>query len=146
MYLLETNIWLELLLNQEKADEVKGFLNHIKDSDIYISSFSFYSICIFLSRMNKFDTLISFVNDLSENNIEIINTNLLDIQSILEIEKSYNLDFDDALQYYLASSNKITLIGYDKDFEKTPLGRITPDVIMKNDKSYSIQLLCLWFG
>ncbi len=133
MYLLDTNIWLELLLNQEKAKEVEQFLDFIKDSDIYISSFSLYSICIYLCRIDKFDTLKSFVNDLSENNVEIINTNLLEIHSIIEIEKSYNLDFDDALQYYVSTSNKLTLISYDKDFEKTPLGRVTPDIIMQID-------------
>ncbi len=133
MYLLDTNIWLELLLNQEKAKEVERFLDFIKDSEIFISSFSLYSISIYLCRINKFDTLKSFVDDLSENNVEVINTNLLEIHSIIEIEKSYNLDFDDALQYYVSTSNKLTLISYDKDFEKTPLGRITPDIIMQID-------------
>ena len=33
MYLLDTNIWLELLLNQEKAKEVEQFLDFIKDSE-----------------------------------------------------------------------------------------------------------------
>lgn len=131
MYLLDTNIWLELLLNREKAKNVIRFLDFVKDSDIYVSSFSMYSICIFLSNINKFDTLIRFVNDLSENNIEIINTNLIDIHNIIAIEKSYDLDFDDALQYFVATSNKLTLISYDKDFEKTPLGRITPEKAMK---------------
>lgn len=131
MYLLDTNIWLELLLNREKAKNVIRFLDFVKDSDIYVSSFSMYSICIFLSNINKFDTLIRFVNDLSENNVEIINTNLIDIHNIIAIEKSYDLDFDDALQYFVAISNKLTLISYDKDFEKTPLGRITPEKVMK---------------
>lgn len=57
MYLLDTNIWLELLLNQEKAEEVKVFLEKIKDKDIYITSFSLYSICIFLTRLKKYDIL-----------------------------------------------------------------------------------------
>ncbi len=87
MYLLDTNIWLELLLNREKAKNVIRFLNFAKDSDIYVSSFSMYSICIFLSSIKKYDTLVRFVNDLSENNIEIINTNLNDIHSIVAIKK-----------------------------------------------------------
>ena len=130
MYLLDTNIWLELLLNQEKAKEVEQFLDFIKDSEIFISSFSLYSISIYLCRINKFDTLKSFINDLSENSVEVINTNLLEIHSIIEIEKSYDLDFDDALQYHVSTSNNLTLISYDKDFEKTPLGRITPKNII----------------
>ena len=83
-----------------------------------------------MCRINKFDTLKSFINDLSENSVEVINTNLLEIHSIIEIEKSYDLDFDDALQYHVSTSNNLTLISYDKDFEKTPLGRITPKNII----------------
>jgi uncharacterized protein len=130
VYLLDTNIWLELLLNQEKAEEVRYFLDFIKDSEIYISSFSLYSICIFLSKLQKYDTLIRFIKDLSDNNVEIININLFEINKLIEIEQNYNLDFDDAFQYYLSESNQLTLVTYDKDFDKTPKGRITPDKIM----------------
>lgn len=130
MYLLDTNIWLELLLDQEKAIEVKEFLNFIKDSEIYISSFSLYSICIFLSKLQKYDTLVKFIKDLTVNNVEIININLFEINNLIEIEKIYDLDFDDAFQYYVSESNKLILISYDKDFDKTPQGRIIPGNIM----------------
>lgn len=87
MYLLDTNIWLELLLNQKKADEVVKFLDFIKNSKICVSSFSIFSICILLSKHHRFDTLLKFINDLSENNVEIINISLSEIRDIFEIEK-----------------------------------------------------------
>ena len=99
MYLLDTNIWLELLLNQEKAKEVALFLEFIKDSEIYLSSFYLFSICIFLSKLKKFNTLEKFILDISDNNVGIINLNLLEINNLIEIEKMYNLDFNDAFQY-----------------------------------------------
>jgi len=45
-YLLDTNILLELLLNQEKADEVQHFLNAISINQLYLTEFSLYSIGI----------------------------------------------------------------------------------------------------
>jgi predicted nucleic acid-binding protein len=130
MYLLDTNIWLELLLNQEKSKEVECFLNLIKDSEIFISSFSLFSICILLSKLKKYDTLVRFVDDLFDNDVEVININFNEIKNIIEIEKNYNLDFDDAFQYYVSLSYELTLISYDKDFDRTPNGRITPGYIM----------------
>ncbi len=134
MYLLDTNIWLELLLNQEKADEVKIFLEKIKDKDLYITSFSLYSICIFLSRVKKYDILENFISDLTLNWVEVINAEMSDIKGIIECQKLYNLDFDDALQYYIANLYEIILISYDADFNKTPEGRITPDLIINSKK------------
>ena len=41
MYLLDTNIWLENILEQEKHEEVKKFLSSTEESLLYISQFSF---------------------------------------------------------------------------------------------------------
>ena len=40
MYLIDTNIWLENLLDQERAKEVKEFLNNVKTSQLYVSDFA----------------------------------------------------------------------------------------------------------
>ncbi len=45
-YLLDTNIWLELLLNQENADTVSLFLDKTPSDLIAISDFSLHSIGI----------------------------------------------------------------------------------------------------
>lgn len=51
MYLVDTNIWLELFLEQEKADEVRQFLKAVEA--ISISEFSLYSIGIILTQLKK---------------------------------------------------------------------------------------------
>jgi len=43
-YLIDTNIWLELLLKQEKAEEVSIFLDKIATEEITISDFALHSI------------------------------------------------------------------------------------------------------
>ena len=53
MYLIDTNIWLELLLDQEKAQEVHKFFESIESHLLAITEFSLYSIGIILTRLKK---------------------------------------------------------------------------------------------
>ncbi|EEP61165.1 putative PilT protein domain protein [Sulfurihydrogenibium yellowstonense SS-5] len=43
MYLIDTNIWLELLLEQERSKECKIFFEKIDSKLLFISEFSLYS-------------------------------------------------------------------------------------------------------
>jgi predicted nucleic acid-binding protein len=48
MYLLDTNILLEFLLDQENANDVEKMLQSVPPVNLYISEFSLYSIaCVF---------------------------------------------------------------------------------------------------
>jgi hypothetical protein len=44
---------LELLLNQERADEVKKLLETREAPDLAITEFSLYSIALILTRLKK---------------------------------------------------------------------------------------------
>ncbi len=48
MYLVDTNVWLERLLNQAKSDEVGKFLSKVSTRDLYVTDFAFHSICVIL--------------------------------------------------------------------------------------------------
>jgi len=37
MYLVDTNVWLERLLNQDKSDQVGRFLNDVSPRDLFIT-------------------------------------------------------------------------------------------------------------
>ena len=54
MYLVDTNIWLERLLEQERSEEVAKFLNFIPTEKLFITDFSFHSINIFIHSINIF--------------------------------------------------------------------------------------------
>ncbi|GAB6163757.1 hypothetical protein JCM12298_29170 [Desulfothermus naphthae] len=64
MYLVDTNIWLERLLEQERSDEVAELLNSISTEKLFITDFSFHSIGIILTKFKKFEILTKFVHDL----------------------------------------------------------------------------------
>jgi hypothetical protein len=52
MFLVDTSVWLELLLEQQKADEVRQFLARHEGIELAITEFSLYSIGIILTRLN----------------------------------------------------------------------------------------------
>lgn len=53
MHLIDTNVWLELLLEQERNDEVRRLLNHIDPAMLHITEFSLYSIAISTVKLKK---------------------------------------------------------------------------------------------
>jgi uncharacterized protein len=53
MYLVDSNVWLELLLEQERADDVRQFFQVVEARYLSLTEFSLYSIGIILTRLNK---------------------------------------------------------------------------------------------
>lgn len=102
MYLLATNIWLELLLDQEKAADVKSFFERFNE-DLYITDFSRFSIGILLFRLKRETVLKDFVQDvLVDGGIRIVNLKMNDFPRLLEIRNLFAMDFDDSYQYTIA--------------------------------------------
>jgi predicted nucleic acid-binding protein len=63
MYLLDTNILLELLLKREHANSVMYFLQ-TPGITCSFSDFSFHSIGLFLSNKDKKELYLRFANDI----------------------------------------------------------------------------------
>jgi hypothetical protein len=133
-YLVDTNVWLELLLGQEKLDECKEFFQNVDTNLIAISEFSFYSIGIILCRLNKDELFEDFLDDIENSLISKIKLENKDVKYLLQIRKKYNLDFDDSYQYVVAEKYNLTIISFDSDFDRTELGRKTPREILESER------------
>jgi len=133
MYLVDTNIWLERLLDQEKSEDVEKFLDIVPSEELFISDFSFHSIGVILCKTNNREALIQFTRDIFDNgNVSILNLEPNDMSDVVKVIEVYNLDFDDAYQYVTAEKNHLTLVSFDADFDGTELGRKTPEEIYTN--------------
>jgi hypothetical protein len=53
MFLVDTNVWLESLLQHQNAPEVKAFLDHTPSHLLSITDFTFHSLGIILTRLKK---------------------------------------------------------------------------------------------
>ncbi len=124
-------IWLELLLEQTNADEVKQFLEQIPLALLSSTDFTLLSIGIIAVREEKQEGYLKFVDDLLvKGALSTIRLNPRDLPSVLRTANSYKLDFDNAYQYVANEKQNLQLVSFDKDFDKTPRGRKTPAQIL----------------
>jgi len=116
MFLADTNIFLEILLDHGKKEDCKRFLDE-NIGNINISDFSLHSIGIILLRHDKEDIFRRFVEDVMPN------TRLLSLpvklyRQLVNASKSLNLDFDNAYQYTIAKHYGLKVVTMDRDFER----------------------------
>ena len=127
MFLLDTNIFLELFLEQEKADEVEHFLRVRPKQEFHISESSVYSLGVILFRRNQAAMFIQFTDDVIVNGgIRLLRLLTQDMRKVAATAQRFRLDFDDAYQYVVAETHGLQIVSFDSDFERTEKGRKTP--------------------
>jgi predicted nucleic acid-binding protein len=130
-YLVDSNIWLELLLNQQKADVVQRFFQTIPTVELAVSEFTVCSIGLILTRLDRPDVWRAFVTDVLENGaLRRIALDPSGLREMMVIRQQFRLDFDDAYQYVAAQQHGLTLVSFDSDFDKTFLGRKSPEEVL----------------
>jgi predicted nucleic acid-binding protein len=116
VFLADTNIFLEILLGQDKKEACKTFLiSNI--GDLSITDFSLHSIGVILFKYNKEDIFRKFVEDVMPD-ARLLTLPLELYNDVVNVRKSLNLDFDDAYQYSVAKYYGLKVATMDKDFEK----------------------------
>ena len=131
MYLVDTNIFLEALLRQERAAEVESFFQSIDLDTIFMTDFTVYSIGIALFRVKNFTVFTRFVEDMIVDGISILSLTSEDLKTLNQPTQKFNLDFDDVYQYAVAEKYDLQIISFDKDFDLTERGRKEPIDVLK---------------
>ncbi len=121
MYLIDTNIFLEVLLAQNKQETCKQFLD-ANVGRLYISDFSLHSIGVILFRQSKEAVFQLFVKDVLQK-VSILSLSKGAYKDLVMLKDALNLDFDDVYQYKIAAENNLTLVTMDQDF-RTAEGKI----------------------
>lgn len=129
--LLDTNMFLEILLGQEKAYTVKRLLAMDRGDRFYVSDFSMHSIGVILFRAKLKDTFTRFVADIVGGaGIEVLSLAFAEVEHVAEYSERFNLDFDDAYQYAIAEKHDLIIASFDSDFDRTVRSRKTPAQLM----------------
>jgi predicted nucleic acid-binding protein len=127
MFLVDTNVWVEVLLGQEKAKEASDFLKRTPASELSLTDFTLYSIGIILAKLGRDDAYRKFLGDvLTENDVRIIRLTPSDLAEVPTVVRRFHVDFDDAYQYVAAGRFNAALVSFDSDFDKTDLKRLAP--------------------
>ena len=128
--LVDTNIFLEVLLEQAHANDAKELLRKTDEHDFLISDFSLHSIGVLLLKRSKADAFRKFVSDMIVRaGTTVARINASDIDALVDHAASFDLDFDDAYQYALAEKYDLTIVSFDGDFDRTTRGRSEPSAI-----------------
>lgn len=114
MYLIDTNVFLEILLSDPNWKNCETFLDN-NINNLFISDFSLHSIGVILFHMNKPGLYLKFVQDIIPR-INIVTISPSDYTCLTQGKVIYNFDFDDAFQYCVAKYQGLSLVTQDNDF------------------------------
>jgi len=119
---VDSNIFLELELDQEHVDEYEVFLNKVKKGVLkaIITCFHVDSILIVMENYDKEPReLRTFISSLyGYKGLKIYYLSLLDRISATKYMEKYGLDFDDTLAYSVMKKLGIDkIVSYDKHFD-----------------------------
>ncbi len=132
MYLVDTNVWLERLLEQKMSENVKEFFDNKPSETLFITDFSFHSIGIIMTKLGKREEFLKLVKDaFIDGAVGIVHLDPEDSFRIVQIINEFNLDFDDAYQYVSAEKFELTIVSFDADFDRTERGRKAPEEALK---------------
>jgi len=127
MLLVDANVWLELLLDQEQAGQVRDFLRAVPLGELAITDFALHSVGIILARNKRDDLFVRFLSDLLvDTGVRYVSLDFADLMTVTKTRERLPLDFDDAYQYVAAEKHDLTLVSFDADFDRTDRGRKTP--------------------
>ena len=130
MYLVDTNIFLEVLLSRAKKEACKNFLKSLRDGKktCIVTDFTIHSIIVIMSNFNKLNELKTFLLSLTAyKGLYIYSTTIADELKAVEIATTQNLDMDDAIKYQTAlSTNTEAIISFDKHFNNLSIPRKEP--------------------
>ena len=132
-FLVDTNVWLERLLDQKKSEVASRFFDLIPTNQLFVSDFSIHSIGVILSRLKKFDVFLKFIDDLFINGqLEQLSLDAVDLMDVISNIKKYKLDFDDSYQFCVAQKFDLTIITFDQDFNVKGIKKKSPDEVIEN--------------
>lgn len=127
MELVDTNIWLERLLDQDRSEEVGRFLESRPSNQLFITDFALHSIGLALSRLGQLSAFAMFVREMFiDGAAGLVRLEAADLLDLTMAIQQFGLDFDHAYQYVAAKKHGLTLVSFDGDFDRTDVGRKTP--------------------
>ncbi|MGC1121795.1 MAG: PIN domain-containing protein [Candidatus Methanofastidiosia archaeon] len=136
-YLIDTNIFLEVLLEQDNKDSCLNLLTYVEKGEIQaiVTSFALHSIAIILEKLKDIDSYRDFLEVVvASEGLMTYSTTPNDEIEVCAISRKFNLTFDDSLHYFVVKAFELNLINLDSDFDKTDIVRMHPkDVVASLD-------------
>ena len=131
MFVVDTNIFLETMLDQNRADECEAFLKKMARGELsgVVSRFSIHAIEAIVGKGEMIGTFLRDVN--SSIGLRVYDTDTPDEITVALFQETSKLDFDDALQYYVVKKlGAEGIVSFDRDFDNLDIKRFEPNQII----------------
>ena len=129
--LVDTNLFIEVLLNQVSAGEARTFLENRKGHELFVTDFALHSIGLLLFRQKQHQVFRQFLQDMMGGvGIGMVSLTAREMDSLVGLAAKFNLDFDDAYQYSAAIRHGLKIVSFDADFDRTTEGRLLPTDVL----------------
>ena len=129
---LDTSVFVELLLDQEKAGESESLLDAIAEgrSTAVVSHFAVHAIEAMLPTQQK---LSAFLRDVeASKGLTVYQTTISDEQSVAILSGRIGLNFDDSVQFYVAKrTGSSAIVSFDRHFDACGIPRREPHQILE---------------
>lgn len=136
MILIDTNIFLELIYDQEKASDCEALLNVVSngEEEAVASHFSIHAVEALIG--GREGHLVDFLRDVENSRgLYIHETNLSDEIAACLLSRNTKLDFDDSLQYYLAKKiGASAIVSFDRHFDGLDVQRLEPAEVLAPER------------
>jgi predicted nucleic acid-binding protein len=130
MILIDTNIFLEVLLARARKEASKVLLRSLRDGREkgIVTDFTIHSIIVIMDGLNRLKELKTFLSSLTAyKGLRIYHTSIADEIRAIELTDETSLDMDDAIQYASAlSTNAEAIVSFDKHFNGLKIPRTEP--------------------
>ena len=135
MYLIDTNIFLEVMLSRRRKGECKRLLEMLRDGRVegVVTDFTIHSIIVLLDGLRRLKELRAFLASLTAyKGLYVYTTSVAEEVRAVEIAEEEGLDMDDAIQYSVALSvNADAIVSFDRDFDGLKIPRVEPADVIK---------------
>ncbi len=135
MYLIDTNIFLEVLLARGRKEECKEFLRSVKEGKLraLVTDFSVHSIIVIMSSFNRLSGLRRFLLSLrGYKGLFLYNTSLVDEVKAVDNSRRLKLEVEDSIQYTVAKKLGVRgIVSFDKHFDNLDLPRLEPTQVLR---------------
>jgi predicted nucleic acid-binding protein len=136
MILIDTNVFLELALDQERASDCASFLSEVAMGNVQavVTHSTIHAVEASLRSGNR---LTDFLRNIeSSEGLRVSETGIAEEASIALLAGKMGKDFDDALQYFVARREGASaIVSFDRHFDGLDLPRLTPKEALKNEKT-----------
>jgi predicted nucleic acid-binding protein len=125
------------MLKRRYKNDCQALLRMIDKGDVkaFVTTYSIHSIETILDKIGDLEALKIFLESISMmKGLSIYNTDLRDEIAVID-EMEVGLDFDDALQSYVAKKLNLEIISFDRHFDGIEgLTRLRPKDVISGDK------------